>query len=202
MTTAASPFKECGLTHSASSSSPKMVSRTVTPEQESGKDAAAKASLSFDALPKAKKSSKKRQEATHSGAISTEKEMGVDSSLPELLKATTTTKEDGEKEEKSIPLNPFLDDANALKSEDPSQSYTIEYRTPRVVKEEEPVVEETPVYGYGSDNTYEVQGGYGGGYSQSQYEAFMRRSGMLASASAATAKEANLLVSTGDENNA
>ena len=174
-----------------------MASTTVTPEHTSGKDAAAKAPLSFDALPKARKSSKKRQEATQSDTISTEKGTGVDSSLPEL-----TTKEDGEREEKSIPLNPFLDDANALKAEDPSQSYTIEYRTQRVVKEEEPVVEETPVYGYGSDNTYEVQGGYGGGYSQSQYEAFMRRSGMLASASAATAKEANLLVGAGNENNA
>lgn len=179
-----------------------MASTTVTPEKTSGKDAAAKAPLSFDALPKAKKSSKKRQEATQSDTISTEKGTGVDSSLPELPKATTTTKEDGEREEKSIPLNPFLDDANALKAEDPFRSYTIEYRTQRVVKEEEPVVEETPVYGYGSDNTYEVQGGYGGGYSQSQYEAFMRRSGMLASASAATAKEANLLVGAGNENNA
>ena len=190
------------MTNSASSSSPKMASTTVTPEQTSGKDAAAKAPLSFEALPKARKSSKKRQEATQSGVVSTENGTGVDSSLPELPKATTTTNEDEEKEEKSIPLNPFLDDANALKAEDPSQSYTIEYRTPQVVKEEEPVVEETPVYGYGSDNTYEVQGGYGGGYSQSQYEAFMRRSGMLASASAATAKEANLLVGAGNENNA
>ena len=44
-------------------------------------------------------------------------------------------------------------------------------------------------------NTSEVvQHGYGGNFSQSQYEAFIRRSGMLATANAATSASANLLV--------
>ena len=95
--------------------------------------------------------------------------------------------------------NPFLDDAKALKAEETPQDYTVVYQTAqREVKEDSVGVEAAPVYGYASDNTYEVQCGYGGGYSQRQYEAFMRRSGMLAAASAKTAKEANLLVGVTD----
>ena len=47
-------------------------------------------------------------------------------------------------------------------------------------------------YGYGNGTGYGY--GYGGNFSQSQYEAFIRRSGMLATAGAASSSSADLLV--------
>ena len=141
----------------------------------------------FATLPKPKNADRKRQRESN------------DSDENSKNDSKKRTEEEDTKEDR-IPLNPFLDDAKALKAEETPQEYTVVYQTPQPeVKEDSVGVEATPVYGYASDNTYEVQGGYGGGYSQKQYEAFMRRSGMLAAASAKTAKEANLLVGvTGD----
>ena len=141
----------------------------------------------FPSLPKPKNEKRKRQRKSDNS----DEEASVDAKKRE---------EEDNSEEGPIPLNPFLDDAKALKVEEKNQENTVVYQTPHhEVKEVSVTTETTPVYGYASDNTYEVQGGYSGGYSQKQYEAFMRRSGMLASASAKTAKEANLLVDVTDD---
>lgn len=140
----------------------------------------------FATLPKPKNADRKRQREN-------------DDSDEESKSDSKKQAKEGDTKEDRIPLNPFLDDAKALNAEETPQDYTVVYQTAqREVKEDSVGVEAAPVYGYASDNTYEVQGGYGGGYSQRQYEAFMRRSGMLAAASAKTAKEANLLVGVTD----
>ena len=140
----------------------------------------------FATLPKPKNEDRKRQRKN-------------DDSDEESKNDSKKQAKEGDTKEDRIPLNPFLNDAKALKAEETPQDYTVVYQTAqREVKEDSVGVEAAPVYGYASDNTYEVQGGYGGGYSQRQYEAFMRRSGMLAAASAKTAKEANLLVGVTD----
>ena len=93
-----------------------------------------------------------------------------------------------------IPLNPFLSDLESIQAERKKEEvdtpfiYTTVAREPRL----ESVKEFSPLP---STDTNEVaQYGYGGNFSQSQYEAFIRRSGMLATANAATSSSANLLV--------
>lgn len=141
----------------------------------------------FATLPKPKNEKRKRQRKSDES----DEEANADAKKREA---------EDNSEEGPIPLNLFLDDAKALKVEEATQDNTVVYQTPHhEVKEASVTTETAPVYGYASDNTYEVQGGYSGGYSQKQYEAFMRQSGMLASASAKTAKEVNLLVGMTDD---
>lgn len=172
-----------GIDRSESESASKEVKSTVTTSKEKRPNME---SL-FATLPKPKNADRKRQREN-------------DDSDEDSRKESKRQTEEAETKEDRIPLNPFLDDAKALKAEEAPQDYTVVYQTAQhEVKEDSAGVEAAPVYGYASDNTYEVQGGYGGGYSQKQYEAFMRRSGMLAAASAKTAKEANLLVGVNDD---
>lgn len=99
-----------------------------------------------------------------------------------------------------IPLNPFLDDADAIQKEENDKPivYTTVYHVPQRKREHSDVSESetTPSYGYVSQEAESMEPtvGYGSNYSQSQYEAFMRRSGMLATADAKTTSSANMLV--------
>lgn len=99
-----------------------------------------------------------------------------------------------------IPLNPFLDDADAIQKEEKDKSvvYTTVYHVPQRKREHSDVSESeaTLSYGYVSQETESMEStvGYGSNYSQRQYEAFMRRSGMLATADAKTTSSANMLV--------
>lgn len=92
-----------------------------------------------------------------------------------------------------IPLNPFLNDLETIQADHNQEEVTTPFVYTTVTREPRTTsVRESPPP---SMNTSEVvQHGYGGNFSQSQYEAFIRRSGMLATANAATSASANLLV--------
>lgn len=169
-------------------------------EEEKKKEKQTSSSL-FDSLPKPSN--------TQSTSINQSTKNEVDDTksdkLTSNIKSTTIENEDEnelEEQEKVtsngvIPLNPFLDDMNTIQSEEKETPvvYKTVYHVPQrkrdysevsspqpTESEEIPSYSETPTIGYGSN------------YSQSQYEAFMRRSGMLATATAFTTASANMLV--------
>lgn len=97
-----------------------------------------------------------------------------------------------------IPLNPFLNDVETIKTnahtdaeQGPLQYITVS-RVERKQTEKKP--ERRPET---ESVAMPVQHGYGGSFSQSQYEAFIRRSGMMATVHAATSASANMLVVKG-----
>lgn len=111
----------------------------------------------------------------------------------------TTEKEAEIKENGIIPLNPFLSDVKSIQTnaqtdveQEPLQFITVS-RVQRKQTEKKPErrPEREPV-------SMPVQHGYGGSFSQSQYEAFIRRSGMMATVHAATSASANMLVRNGE----
>ena len=95
-----------------------------------------------------------------------------------------------------IPLNPFLNDEDETNKNDNSDEdlssmrYTTVYHVPRKVQ----VIEESRPMETASYQEDAPRIGYGSTYSQSQYEAFMRRSGMLATANATTTTTSNYTV--------
>ena len=113
---------------------------------------------------------------------------------------TNDTEVDDTKGNGIIPLNPFLNDVQSIQTtsqadveQEPIQYITVsrvERRQTEKKPERKPETESV---------TMPVQHGYGGSFSQSQYEAFIRRSGMMATVNAATSASANMLVATGDE---
>ena len=92
-----------------------------------------------------------------------------------------------------IPLNPFLSDFEAIQAGHGQEEVTTPFVYTTVTREPKTTsVRESPPPLMSTNEV--VQHGYGGNFSQSQYEAFIRRSGMLATANAATSSSANLLV--------
>lgn len=137
----------------------------------------------FNMLPKPKNS--EQVDTTEKIQITPEKEQDIEIQKEEDLPVKSSS---------GIQLNPFLDDAVTIQTEEkePIPAFTTIYHVPQRKREYEEVAPSTtpiqeepaPTFGYG----------YGSNYSQSQYEAYMRRSGMMATATAKTTASANMLV--------
>lgn len=98
-----------------------------------------------------------------------------------------------------IPLNPFLDDATTIQKEEKEKpvTYTTIYHVPQRKRDREENAGIDTTFSNETLSSYQESTpsvGYGNNFSQSQYEAFMRRSGMLATANAPTTASANMLV--------